>query len=94
MMLDGYGVTEENWRDALAEDPAFGISETPRYVGRGVAHLVADTDLASFNGRSLSSYELAKRYGFTDLDGSQPDCWGYLIDVKEGGKPGSIEDYR
>ncbi|MEM7110844.1 MAG: SDR family oxidoreductase [Chloroflexota bacterium] len=94
MMLDGYGVTEENWRDALAEAPEFGISESPRYVGRAVVKLAADEEVGRFNGRSLSSGELARLYGFTDLDGSQPDCWGYLVDVKEGGKKGTIEDYR
>ena len=94
MMLDGYDVTEENWRDALAKTPEFGISESPRYVGRAVAYLAADDDVSRFNGHSLSSGELAKIYNFTDLDGTQPDCWRYNIEVQDGGKTASIADYR
>lgn len=75
MMLDGFGVTEANWRDAMKEDPDFVRSETPHYVGRAVAHLAADANVHRFNGQSLSSGQLAKEYGFTDLDGSQPDFW-------------------
>ena len=66
-MLDNYGVKEENWRDAVEKQPHFIITETPRYVGRAVASLAADPDLARWNGQSLSSGELAKVYGFTDL---------------------------
>lgn len=94
LMLEGYGVTEENWRDALVGSPAFGISESPRYVGRAVAHLAADENVSRFNGSSLSSGELAKVYGFTDVDGSQPDCWRYNIEVQEGGKQANMDDYR
>src|SRR5918994_7010577 len=70
-MLDNYGVKEENWRDAARKQPHFIITETPRYVGRAVAALAADADVAGWNGQSLSSGQLAKIYGFTDLDGSQ-----------------------
>lgn len=94
MMLAFYGVTEANWRDALTQVPDFGISETPRFVGRAVAHLAADGAVSRYNGASLSSGELAKVYGFTDLDGSQPDAWGYIVDVREGGKAASVEEYR
>lgn len=93
-MLEGYGVAEENWRDALVSAPEFGISETPHYIGRAVAHLAADKDVHRFNGHSLSAEELAKVYTFTDLDGSQPECWRYLVEVKEGEKDDSIENYR
>jgi NAD(P)-dependent dehydrogenase (short-subunit alcohol dehydrogenase family) len=76
MMLDNYGVSEENWRDAAAINPHFAaISESPRFVGRAVAALTAGPDLAHRNGGSAWSGELACEYGFTDLDGSQPDCW-------------------
>ena len=94
MMLAYYGVTEANWRDALAQVPDFGISETPHYVGRAVAHLAADGAVSRYNGASLSSGELAKVYGFTDLDGYQPDAWGYIVEVREGGKTASVEEYR
>jgi len=73
IMLELFGVTEANWRDALAKEPHFAISESPAYVGRAVAALAADPEVARWNGRSLSSGELAQVYGFTDLDGSQPD---------------------
>lgn len=74
-MLDGFGVTEENWRDGIAKDSYFEESETPCYMGRGVAALAADPDVASKHGGLYSSGSLAKEYGFTDLDGRQPD-WG------------------
>ena len=93
-MLDHYGVKEENWLDATKKQPHFIITETPRYVGRAVAHLAADKDLARWNGQSLSSGQLAKVYGFTDLDGSQPDAWRYLVEVQEPGKPADATGYR
>lgn len=94
LMLEIYGVTEANWRDALHKEPEFGISETPRYVGRAVVHLAADPAVSRYNGASLSAGELAKVYGFTDLDGSQPDAWGFIVDVREGGKKATVEAYR
>src|SRR5829696_8790159 len=94
MMLETFGVGESNWRDATAAQPHFAISETPRYVGRAVAHLAADPDVARFNGRSLSSGGLAKEYGFTDLDGSQPDAWRYLVEVQDAGRPADTTGYR
>ncbi|MFM9588467.1 SDR family oxidoreductase [Streptomyces scabiei] len=94
MMLDTYGVTEENWRDALGLVPHFAISETPRFVGRAVAALAADPEVARFNGDSLSSGSLARTYGFTDLDGSRPDAWRYLVEVQDAGKPADTTGYR
>jgi hypothetical protein len=94
MMLDAFGVGESNWRDATAAQPHFAISETPRYVGRAVAHLAADSEVGRFNGRSLSSGGLAKEYGFTDLDGSQPDAWRYLVEVQDAGRPADTTGYR
>lgn len=93
-MLDNYGVTEENWREATAKQPHFAISETPRYVGRAVAHLAGDADVARWNGQSRSSGELAKVYGFTDTDGSQPDAWRYMMEVVIPGKPADTTGYR
>jgi NAD(P)-dependent dehydrogenase (short-subunit alcohol dehydrogenase family) len=93
-MLDAYGVTEENWRDATERTPHFAISETPRFVGRAVAALAADPDVARWNGASLSSGQLAQEYGFTDLDGSRPDCWRYLVEVQDPGKPADVTGYR
>jgi NAD(P)-dependent dehydrogenase (short-subunit alcohol dehydrogenase family) len=94
IMLDHFGVREENWRDALDRVPHFAISETPRYVGRAVTALAADPDVARFNGRSLSSGGLAREYGFTDLDGSRPDAWRYVVEVQDAGKPADVTGYR
>jgi hypothetical protein len=77
-MLDGFGVTEANWRDAVAKVPGFAISESPTYVARGVAALAQDPDLARFTGQVLTARLLADRYGVTDADGSRPDAWGYI----------------
>ena len=93
-MLEIYGVTESNWRDATARQPHFAISETPAFVGRAVAALARDPDLARWNGRSLSSGQLAQVYGFTDLDGSQPDAWRYVTEVQDAGKPADTTGYR
>lgn len=85
MMLDAFGVAEGNWRDALtARDghpmapPGFADSESPRYVGRAVAALAADPDFGRWNQRSVTAAELAREYGFTDIDGTQPDSWADL----------------
>jgi NAD(P)-dependent dehydrogenase (short-subunit alcohol dehydrogenase family) len=94
MMLEAFGVTEANWRDATQRIPHFGISETPRYVGRAVAALAADPDLARHNGASLSSGGLAREYGFTDLDGSRPDCWRYMVEVQDPDLPANPDAYR
>ena len=94
MMLEHYGVTEVNWRAAIAKSPHFAISESPRFVGRAIAALAADPERARWNGESLSSGGLSKVYGFTDLDGSQPDCWPYLREVQEAGKPADVTGYR
>lgn len=94
MMLATFGVREENWRDATAQVPHFVISETPRYVGRAVAALAADPDVARWNGHSLSSGQLAPLYGFTDLDGSRPDAWRYMVEVQDPGKPADATGYR
>lgn len=79
-MLEKFGVGEENWRDACRSTPGFAISESPTYVGRGVAALAADDAVSRFAGRVLTARELADTYGVTDTDGSRPDCWG-LIDA-------------
>ena len=93
-MLDAYKVTEASWRDATKVQPHFAISETPAFVGRAVAALAADPDVSRWNGQSLSSGRLAKVYGFTDLDGSQPDAWRYVTEVQDAGKPADITGYR
>ncbi len=78
-MLDGFGVSEENWRDAAKQDPHFIASETPFYIGRAVAALAADPNIRAKAGQVLATWHLAKEYGFTDIDGRQPD-WGKHYD--------------
>jgi NAD(P)-dependent dehydrogenase (short-subunit alcohol dehydrogenase family) len=88
MMLENFGVSEENWRDALdpsradkglpVAPPDFAMSETPRYVGRAIASLAIDSDRVRWNQQSVTSGELAKIYGFTDLDGTSPDIWAKI----------------
>src|SRR3954470_9530280 len=74
-VLDHFGVTEATWREAIDQDPHFAARETPAEVGRAVAALAADPEVARFAGQALSSWGLAKEYGFADSDGSRPD-WG------------------
>ena len=80
-VLDTLGVTEANWRDAIEKDPYFAESETPCFVGRAVAALAADPHVSKKSGGLLSSWVLAKEYGFTDLDGWRPD-WGTFFPRK------------
>ena len=85
IMLEGFAVSEENWRESLdaaraeagkpVAPPGFAQSESPRYVGRAVAAMAADDDQARWNQQSVTAGELAGHYGFTDVDGSQPDAW-------------------
>lgn len=93
-MLAAYGVTEATWRDATRVQPHFAIAESPTYVGRAVVALAEDPERARWNGQAVSSGQLAQVYGFTDVDGSQPDAWRYLVDVQEAGKPADTTGYR
>jgi NAD(P)-dependent dehydrogenase (short-subunit alcohol dehydrogenase family) len=95
LMLEHHGVSESNWRDATEHTPHFCISESPRYVGRAAAALAGDPDVTRWNGQSLSSGQLAQVYGFTDLDGTRPDCWRYMVEVVEReGAPAGDAGYR
>ena len=94
-MLEIHGVSESNWREATERTPHFCISETPVYVGRAVTALADDPEVSRWNGQSLSSGRLAQEYGFTDLDGTQPDCWRYMVEVVErDGVPAGDAGYR
>jgi NAD(P)-dependent dehydrogenase (short-subunit alcohol dehydrogenase family) len=94
LMLEEFGVTETNWREATTRVPHFAISESPAFVGRAVAALAQDPNVSRWNGKSLSSGQLAKIYGFTDIDSSQPDAWRYLVEVQDAGKPADVSGYR
>ena len=94
-MLEHFGVTEDTWRDGIAEDKWFAISESPRYIGRAVAALAADPGRARWSGQALSSGVLAKHYGCTDLDGSQPEASRFFAEAYFGEKKDAdVADYR
>lgn len=93
-MLEAFEVTEANWLDATARVPHFAISESPAFVGRAVAALARDPEVSRWNGKSLSSGQLARVYGFTDIDGSRPDAWRYVPEVQDAGKPADVTGYR
>ena len=90
MMRENYGVSESGWRDALGPGaspqapPGFALSESPRYVGRGIAAIAADPERSRWHQQSVTSGQLAADYGFTDIDGSRPDVWRYNEDVERG----------
>ncbi|WP_199428992.1 SDR family oxidoreductase [Qaidamihabitans albus] len=90
-MLEHFGVTEENWRDAVTDPaipdgPDFAVSETPYYLARGVAALATDPDVARLAGRTLASWTLMHTYGHTDLDGSRPDFGRWFREVHQAGR--------
>ena len=98
MMLENFGVSEDNWRTAVHGErptapPSFALSESPRFVGRAVAALAADSGRARWNQKSVTSGELAREYGFVDLDGSRPDIWRFMED-EEHGRAAALDDYR
>ena len=93
MMLEAFGVREENWHD-FTGPPDFAVSESPRYVGRAVAALAADPDRARWNQRSVTSGELADAYGFTDVDGSRPQVWRYIADSRGTTRTPDPDSYR
>lgn len=94
-MLDGFGVAEDSWRDALEKTPGFAISESPTYVARGITSLAASPNAECWSGQIVTSRQLAESYDVTDSDGSRPDCWGYIgrygIEEQSGEH---VEDFR
>jgi NAD(P)-dependent dehydrogenase (short-subunit alcohol dehydrogenase family) len=96
MMLEAFRVSEESWRDAPGKTapPDFALSESPRYVGRAVVALASDPDRARWNQQSVDAGQLARDYGFTDVDGSQPDSWRFIEEVRDPGLEADYGDYR
>ncbi|QNN55103.1 SDR family oxidoreductase [Nocardioides mesophilus] len=94
-MLEGFGVTEDTWREFCRKEPSFGISESPTYVARGVTALAADHGRRQLAGQVVTSRQLADLYDVTDVDGSRPDCWGLIADHGWSEEdPEVIERYR
>jgi NAD(P)-dependent dehydrogenase (short-subunit alcohol dehydrogenase family) len=101
MMLENFGVSEQNWRGALDPErdgphapPDFALSESPRFVGRAVVALAADPNRRRWNQTSVTSGQLAREYGFTDIDGSRPDIWRYIEQAREPGRDLDMQDFR
>ena len=82
-MLEYFGVTEENWQEAVKKDPHYISSETPYFVGRAIAALAADPQVFEKTGQALSSWGLSEEYGFTDIDGRRPNWGKYFREVVE-----------
>ena len=84
---------------AVGSRSVFKAKEFAKEFGAARTHgsyedLAKDPDVARWSGQSLSSGQLAKVYGFTDTDGSQPDAWRYLVEVQDAGKPADTTGYR
>ncbi|MFB3910136.1 MAG: SDR family oxidoreductase [Candidatus Eisenbacteria bacterium] len=96
LMLEAFGVGEDNWREALngQAPPDFALSESPRFVGRAVVAVAANEDRARWNQQSVTVGQLADEYGFTDVDGSRPDIWRFIEEVREGGIDAEYDRYR
>jgi NAD(P)-dependent dehydrogenase (short-subunit alcohol dehydrogenase family) len=92
-MLDGYGLTEANWREGGKKDPAFLESESPLFIGRAVAALAADPKVMERSGDSTSSWELARQYDVVDADGRRPD-WQTMWDQIASSFPSFQEGFR
>ncbi|WP_327356630.1 SDR family oxidoreductase [Streptomyces sp. NBC_01304] len=93
-MLDAFQLTEETWREGIGKAPHhWALAESPVYTGRAVAAVAGDPERARWNGKSLSSGQLAKEYGFTDADGSRPDIWGFMA-AEQAGEDPAFADYR
>jgi NAD(P)-dependent dehydrogenase (short-subunit alcohol dehydrogenase family) len=93
MMLEVFEVTEDNWRESTIAPPGFAVSETPRFVGRAIVALASDPDRHRWHQQSLDAGALAREYGFTDVDGSRPDCWRFM-EVTEAGGDADPADFR
>ncbi len=85
-MLEHFGVSEANWRDAIAQDPYYAESETPHYIGRAVVALASDPDVHKKAGRALATWHLAREYGFRDIDGRAPH-WQEFFEGKKAAEP-------
>src|SRR5436190_2769976 len=79
-MLEHFGVTEENWREAGKKDSNFLQSESPLFVGRTIAALAADPNVRARTGMLFGSWELSRDYKLSDYDGRRPDWGRHKID--------------
>lgn len=66
-VLAGHKTDEAHWQ----ERPELARTESPRYLGRAIAALAADARVLDKSGEVLRVADLAREYGFTDIDGRQ-----------------------
>ena len=93
-MLEDFGVTEENWRDAVDQEPHFASRNRRASSAAPSPRSPPIPTSARWSGQTLSSGGLAQVYGFTDLDGSRPDAWRYVVEVPDAGLPADDTGYR
>jgi NAD(P)-dependent dehydrogenase (short-subunit alcohol dehydrogenase family) len=95
-MLERFGVTEANWRDAAKKVMGFEESETPCFVGRAVAALAADPDVHTKNAGVYASWTLSEEYGFADIDGRRPHWERYVVrktnEILDRGGPATTDE--
>jgi NAD(P)-dependent dehydrogenase (short-subunit alcohol dehydrogenase family) len=65
LILAGHQTDEAHW----TERPSLARTESPRYLGRAIVALAADPAVHAKTGKVLLVGELAREYGFTDIDG-------------------------
>lgn len=70
-VLAGHNTDEAHWH----EKPALARTESPRYLGRAVVALAADPNVMEKTGEVLRVADLARAYGFTDVDGRQVEAF-------------------
>jgi NAD(P)-dependent dehydrogenase (short-subunit alcohol dehydrogenase family) len=92
-VLDRFGVSEVNWRDAITADPHFAVSESPVLVARCAVALAADPEILDRSGQSLASWDLAAEYELNDFDGSRPNWGAYYRQLAAGENP-NPDNYR
>lgn len=81
-LAPGWMRTERVLARQAEEGFDLGGTESPEYVGRAVAALAADPQVLEKSGRLLTAGELAREYGFTDVDGRQPEPFRIPRDAK------------
>jgi NAD(P)-dependent dehydrogenase (short-subunit alcohol dehydrogenase family) len=69
----GFMRTERVLAAHAAEPFDLSQTESPAYLGRAIRALAADPDVIAKSGELLTAGELAREYGFTDIDGQQPE---------------------
>jgi NAD(P)-dependent dehydrogenase (short-subunit alcohol dehydrogenase family) len=88
-VLQAFNTTEDKWR----EMPGLKKTESPEYAGRAVAALAQDKRVRRRSGKAYMTGELAREYGFTDVDGRRPAPFHIpsfekiLAQISKPGKP-------